>query len=146
MDKQNLASSTYGLLLQLLLQSKHRIHTIADRHGLSAMQAHALSLLDGHPMSMSELGVSLGCDASNVTGIVDRLEAQGLLERQIDPTDRRVKHITISTKGAKIRLKIMDEISNTEAEHLGPVLTTDEMATLHTTLGKLLQRSSELQR
>jgi DNA-binding MarR family transcriptional regulator len=81
--------------------------------GLSFAQAHALRLLEpGRPMPMSALAERLFCDASNVTGIADRLEARGLVERQSAEGDRRVKALTITPSGLKLRervLRIMSE-------------------------------------
>ena len=48
---------------------------------------------------MGELAEHLYCDASNVTGIVDRLEGRGLVERKPDPNDRRVKRLVLTPQG-----------------------------------------------
>lgn len=81
--------------------------------GLSFAQAHALRLLDPEqPMPMSALAERLFCDASNVTGLVDRLESRGLVARQSAEDDRRVKALTITPAGVEIReraLEIMSE-------------------------------------
>ena len=81
--------------------------------GLSFAQAHALRMLDpDEPMPMSALAERLFCDASNVTGIVDRLEARGLVERRAYEGDRRVKALTITQAGVEVRdraLAVMSE-------------------------------------
>jgi DNA-binding MarR family transcriptional regulator len=65
--------------------------------GLSFAQAHALRLLDpDEPMPMSALAERLFGDASNVTGIADRLETRGLVRRESLAGDRRVKALTIT--------------------------------------------------
>ncbi|MER7187606.1 MarR family transcriptional regulator, partial [Streptomyces hyaluromycini] len=63
----------------------------AGEHTLTGAQARLLSLLSLEPLPMRKLAQKLKCEPSNVTGIVDRLEARGLVERRPDPTDRRVK-------------------------------------------------------
>ena len=65
---------------------------------LSPQQAKAFHELR-RPLSMGELADRLFCDASNVTGIVDRLEARGLVERQPDPDDRRVRRLVLTAEG-----------------------------------------------
>src|SRR5881227_4272593 len=71
--------------------------------GLSFSQAHALRLLDpDEPMPMSALAERLFCDASNVTGIADRLETRGLVRRQSLEGDRRVKALTITPSGSEL--------------------------------------------
>jgi MarR family transcriptional regulator, organic hydroperoxide resistance regulator len=80
--------------------------------GLSFAQAHALRLLDpDEPMPMSALADRLFCDASNVTGIVDRLEVRGLVSRQSYAGDRRVKALTITPSGMKLREQVMELMS-----------------------------------
>ena len=61
---------------------------------------------------MSALADRLFCDNSNVTGLVDRLEARGLVERRSAEGDRRVKALTITPAGLELRelvLEIMSE-------------------------------------
>lgn len=50
-----------------------------------------LNLLSLEPMPMRRIAQKLRCEPSNITGIVDRLESRGLVERRPDPADRRVK-------------------------------------------------------
>jgi MarR family transcriptional regulator, organic hydroperoxide resistance regulator len=52
---------------------------------------------------MSSLAGKLFCDASNVTGIVDRLEARGLIERRPAEHDRRVKLLVLTDAGERVR-------------------------------------------
>ncbi|WP_236257205.1 MarR family winged helix-turn-helix transcriptional regulator [Streptomyces hygroscopicus] len=63
----------------------------AAKHALTGAQARVLGLLSRAPTPMRRLAQQLKCEPSNVTGIVDRLEARGLAERRLDPADRRVK-------------------------------------------------------
>ena len=55
---------------------------------------------------MSALADALHCDNSNVTGIVDRLEAAGLAERRPSERDRRVKAVVLTDKGEWTRIEI----------------------------------------
>ena len=64
---------------------------------LSPIQCHVLHLIEpGRPLPMSRLADTLSCDASNVTGLVDRLEARGLVRRRPSPQDRRVKVLQLT--------------------------------------------------
>jgi DNA-binding MarR family transcriptional regulator len=66
---------------------------------LTPPQSIALrKLLDG-PLPMGTVAEVLSCDASTLTGIADRLEERKLIQRQIDPTDRRVKLLALTDKG-----------------------------------------------
>jgi len=57
--------------------------------------------------SMRHLASLLNCDPLNVTFLVDRLEERGLVERQTDPADRRVKLVGLTTAGVHIRNQIV---------------------------------------
>lgn len=63
----------------------------AAEHALTGAQARVLALLSREPTPMRKVARKLKCEPSNVTGIVDRLESRGLVERRPDPADRRVK-------------------------------------------------------
>jgi DNA-binding MarR family transcriptional regulator len=98
------ASEAWALMFELMHHSKQRFMAIASEFDLSPPQVMALRQLDpDEPKPMSELALALRCDNSNVTGIVDRLEDRGLVERRPGERDRRVKMLTITGRGAQIR-------------------------------------------
>lgn len=71
----------------------------AAQHSLTGAQARVLALLAREPAPMRQIARQLKCEPSNVTGIVDRLEARGLVERRPDPSDRRVKVAAATKEG-----------------------------------------------
>ena len=86
------AAEAWELLVELTMHNRPRWMAIYAEYDLSPPQFFALRRLHMHGTSpMSELADFLACDRSNVTGIVDRLEARGLVERGASPIDRRVK-------------------------------------------------------
>jgi MarR family transcriptional regulator, organic hydroperoxide resistance regulator len=102
-------------LIQELLFNVHRPRWLAigAEFELTPPQVMTLRRLDPeHPLPMSELARWLSCDASNVTGITDRLEARGLVERRAAPHDRRVKMLALTDRGLSVR----DEIGARMAE------------------------------
>ena len=74
-------------------------------------QQMVLGLLD-KPQPMGELAQQMHCDSSNITGIVDRLEERGLVERGAAEGDRRVKLVALTAEGRKLR----DELARRRAE------------------------------
>jgi DNA-binding MarR family transcriptional regulator len=91
-------------MFELIHLSKRRFMAIASEFDLSPPQVMALRQLDpDEPKPMSELALALRCDNSNVTGIVDRLEDRGLVERRPGEHDRRVKMLMITERGAQVR-------------------------------------------
>lgn len=82
----------------------------AAAHSLTGAQARVLGLLSLEPMPMRKIAQKLKCEPSNVTGIVDRLEARGLVERGPDPADRRVKLAAPTPKGAVTARELRDSL------------------------------------
>lgn len=70
----------------------------AEQHGMSVAQACVLGRIS-RPRGMRELADELGCDASNITQIVTRLEARDLVERHANPDDRRSRQLTRTAAG-----------------------------------------------
>jgi len=78
---------------------------------LTPAQGHALRVIDpDRPVPMSMLAEALLCDASNVTGIVDKLESRGLIARQGADHDRRVKQLAVTDRGRRIRDQLVAAI------------------------------------
>ncbi|MEU6989334.1 MarR family transcriptional regulator [Streptomyces sp. NPDC046465] len=74
----------------------------AAGHALTGAQARVLGLLSLEPMPMRRIAQKLKCEPSNITGIVDRLEARGLVERRADAGDRRVKLAAATEAGVEV--------------------------------------------
>ena len=96
--------------------------------GLGFAQAHALRMLDpDEPIAMSALAERLFCDASNVTGLVDRLEARGLVERRSAENDRRVKALTLTPAGVALRDQVLAVMSE-PPEAIAALAVADQRA------------------
>ncbi len=109
--------------------------------GLTFAQAHALRLLDPEkPLPMSRLAKELVCDASNVTGIADRLEARGLVERRSGERDRRVKELTLTAAGVELRRRVLELMTQPPAA-IAALSPADQRA-----LRDILRRAVELAR
>ncbi|MBI4469588.1 MAG: MarR family transcriptional regulator [Acidobacteria bacterium] len=88
-------------LFQAASAVERRLEEALERVGLSVPKYGALSKLVQavEPLSLSELASQLTCVRSNITQLVDRLEAEGLVRRVKDPADRRSKRAAITTLG-----------------------------------------------
>jgi DNA-binding MarR family transcriptional regulator len=96
------ACEAWSLLYELALAEKPRLNAIAGDFEIKPQQAMVLRLL-AEPQTMGELAERLGCDNSNVTGLVDRLEQRGLVERRAAERDRRAKLLVLTDEGERIR-------------------------------------------
>ena len=106
------AGEAWQLLQRILLSQRGRMAAIAGEFDLAPAQMWALYALDPQtPKPMSELATKLRCDNSNVTGIVDRLEARGLVERRPGEQDRRKKLLTVTPAGVELRDRVRERLS-----------------------------------
>jgi DNA-binding MarR family transcriptional regulator len=93
------ARETIELLTEILHVNKRRFQAAARDFGLTPQQSVVvLNLPPGQNMPMNAFAEILMCDASNVTGIIDKLEARGLVRRE-QGEDRRVKVLRLTPDG-----------------------------------------------
>ena len=109
--------------------------TAATKHGLSVAQACVLGRLTD-PRGMRELADELGCDASNVTQIIARLESRDLVQRHTNPNDRRSRQIVRTLTGDAVYADF--EASFAFARAAIANLSTEEQDQLATLLRKAL--------
>ena len=101
-------------------------------------QAMALSELQAdQPLSMRDLAARLKCDPSNITGLIDRLEARGLVERRPHPADRRVKYLVLTPEGRVLRERLSARLCT--APHCVVSLGEAEQRKLHEVLARILE-------
>ena len=104
------ANGAWHRFLDVMLAHKEQFAAGLAKFDLNPPQAFLLrSLAPGTSLPMCHIASALSCDASNVTNIVDRLEARGLIERQPDPADRRIRNIVLTRAGARLRTLLMQE-------------------------------------
>ncbi|MEU6577428.1 MarR family transcriptional regulator [Streptomyces sp. NPDC046805] len=108
----------------------------ASEHALTGAQARLLSLLSLEPLPMRKLARKLKCEPSNVTGIVDRLESRGLVERRPDPTDRRVKLAAVTDEGRRVAQGLRDGLRFAREPLAG--LSDEERRSLRDLLRRML--------
>ncbi len=100
----------WALLRRLFAAQRRRLLTAAAQAQLQPAQAGALLQLE-EPLPMHELAYLLGCDSSNVTGLIDRLEERGLVLRRPSAEDRRVKHVVLTPAGRRLRRQLLATVS-----------------------------------
>jgi DNA-binding MarR family transcriptional regulator len=134
------ASEAWAFMFELMHVSKQRFMAIASEFELSPPQVMALRHLDpAEPKPMSELAAALHCDNSNVTGIVDRLEDRGLVERRAADHDRRVKMLMITERGAEVRARLSARLEEPPAPLAN--LSAEDQRTLRDIMRRALGRA-----
>jgi DNA-binding MarR family transcriptional regulator len=131
-DAERVLSSRITALLDSLSQG---LHGELREQDLTPPLAMTLRLLD-EPRSMRYLADAHHCDASNITGIVDRLEKRGLVERRADLADRRVTLIARTPDGDTMRSRLVSAALQTLSGL--ETLSADELEQLNMLLGRLI--------
>jgi DNA-binding MarR family transcriptional regulator len=130
---QELVRDLLRHLIGVVHAMKEHVESVAKEFDLTLSQLDAMKNL-GEPCSQRQLADRLHFDASNVTDIVDRLEARGLVERTVDPSDRRVRRLVLTPEGEAIHRKLFERAL---AEAPINSLTRAEQKTLRDLLGKI---------
>ena len=98
------ACAAWQLLVRFSFRQRASLPTLAAELDLSPAQCQVLHVISpDRPIPMRELANTLSCDASNVTGLVDRLELRGLVQRKPSTEDRRVKVLGLTPAGCRVR-------------------------------------------
>jgi DNA-binding MarR family transcriptional regulator len=99
-----LEGEVVGLWFEMQARLEAHFTRIAVEHGLSAVQAKVLIQLQPEgAVTMRTLAGQLQYDASNLTGVIDRLEERGAVRRQPHTQDRRLKGVVLTDEGARLR-------------------------------------------
>ena len=102
----------WPLLVRLFFAQRANLPPLAAELRLSPAQCHVLHLIEpDRPIPMGQLAETLACDASNVTGLVDRLESRGLVRRRPSAGDRRVKVLVLTTTGSRLRALLVHRMT-----------------------------------
>jgi DNA-binding MarR family transcriptional regulator len=107
------------------------------KKGLTPAQAEVLEVVEQHgPLTLSELGKRLICEAGSPSRLVDTLVRRGYISRERGQDDRRVVTLTPTRDGTQI----MDDAVDLGGlrDHIAARLTPREISELTTLLGKLL--------
>jgi DNA-binding MarR family transcriptional regulator len=106
------ACNAWHLLVQFFFAQRAHLPLLAAELQLSPAQCHVLHLIEpGRPIPMGRLAETLACDASNITGLVDRLESRGLVRRRPSAEDRRMKVLDLTPTGSRLRAQLIDRMT-----------------------------------
>ncbi len=104
---------------------------------LTPTQAQMLCLLRTEPRGMAELCRVLGVERSSMTGLVDRAERSGLVERRPDPDDRRAVRVALTPAGDAAARRFHDELTDRLTRLLGD-LPESEQTRFHRTITRIV--------
>ncbi len=134
--------------------SIRRLHQIAvavflqetGAHGVTPVQYAALQTVADTPgIDQRTLAASIGLDTSTTAGVLDRLEARGLLARSASPDDRRVRRLTLTPAGHALLKLLLPDMQRAQQRMLAP-LPKAERAEFMRMLQVLVTSNNELSR
>ena len=108
------ASRAWQLLVKFFFAQRGHLPSSCGEEveQLSPAQCHVLHLIEpDRPLPMGRLAETLSCDRSNVTGLVDRLESRGLIQRRTSASDRRVKVLQLTPAGSRLRAHLLKRMT-----------------------------------
>jgi MarR family 2-MHQ and catechol resistance regulon transcriptional repressor len=134
---QALASMQHRLIHKIYVLLDDGDRRALDETKLTPMEFAVLQQLDHeHGQRLTDVGAELLCVKSTITRLVDRLEADGLVLRTPDPTDRRAQRLILTPRGARVREMAM-ALHSAAVERRMSHLSPDEQSQLYDLLGKL---------
>ncbi|MGV9301354.1 MarR family winged helix-turn-helix transcriptional regulator [Amycolatopsis sp. NPDC003676] len=124
-------------LVQLSFIVQAVLGRLAGEQGLSVTQLRMLAVLDDREIGMRQLAGILELEKSSVTGLVDRAERRGLVQRIAVPGNRRAVHVTVTSAGRAVVHQVRDAI-DTELGQLAATLSDSRQDTFRRTVESLI--------
>ena len=126
------------LLLEAAQSVQDRMASALAEVGLTPAKYQGIDALAkaGEPLTLSEFASRLRCVRSNITQLVDRLEADGLVERVDDPTDRRAIRAVVTPLGLE-RQAAGTEVVRRLQDEFAARMTASDRDLLQRVLGSL---------
>ena len=128
MNDLDLQNNLGWLFMASSLRVKKGFLRLATEFDLPLIQVFALCFLEpGSPMSMKHMASLLNCEPSNVSTVIDRLFTQKYISREENPSDRRIKMISLTKEGEKKRQRIVKRIISYNSERLDRLSAEERM-------------------
>jgi DNA-binding MarR family transcriptional regulator len=114
-ERPDLAAMLYPLVRELIALEL----PVLAAHEVSMWGYSVLTALDDTPVrTQAALAEAIGADKSRIIGTLDELQQSGLIERTPDPADRRVRLLSITPQGRRVRRTVRKEIQAQEEQVL----------------------------
>src|SRR5436190_4540448 len=134
---EELARYTGFLLGYLGERSRRRFFEMLGPHGFDPREFGLVTVVRNRPgMTQQELASLARIDPSSMVAVLDGLEQRGVVERRIDPSDRRRRAVHLTEEGERTWQALQREARKTGEAFLRP-LTPEERTTLNQLLRKL---------
>ena len=130
-------SRAFRSFITLLQSQKAWLSERIAAHDLTPQLMQGLQVLAEHPdATMRAFSENMFCDASNATGIVDRLEKRGLAERRNATADRRSKVVRLTPAGQRLHRRVEEMLLNEAPPAIAKLSAADQR-----TLREIVERA-----
>jgi len=134
--------TTGFLMFRTARGMKKMLDTRLSEFNVTSSQATVLNTLSSQDgQSLSDIGKSIHLDKPAITGLADRMEKDGLVERRRTSSDRRIIQLFFTEKGKKLYRRIEKVIVDVDNE-LVETLTEEEIESLHSMLQRIWNKSN----
>lgn len=134
--KESLHRDIYWLLRRTSNRLRDELRKKIEDHGITWPQFHALYHIGEQGIPANELARELQCNASNMTGLVDRMADSGWVYREHSKEDRRVWLIKLTEEGLRLKNEVQPQHRDNIRQRMG-ILSEAELLTLQELLTKL---------
>lgn len=142
-SRQAVIEETALQLRRVLFDMKGRFHEALQEADITLSQWIVLKELRAKGrLSSREVASALDCTPANATGVLDRLERDGLVERSRSDTDRRVIHVTITPKGTTRHADVVN-LAPRALDDMFEGWSTKDLADFRKALGRLKLRPQD---
>jgi DNA-binding MarR family transcriptional regulator len=139
------SSSAAEALRDFYIRSHRTLDKLMAGEGASLARNKMLGHIERNsPVRAADLATAFGFAPRTITEAIDALERDGLVQRNGDTTDRRVKYIALTASGKEV-LRASEPVKKTFIDGLFAALSQEEIGALTTVLGKLNHRLAELE-
>ena len=141
-DSADPTVATFRRLLRTTLSMKRALGALFAEAGLTGAQFHTLVRIPDEGIPLTRLAARSWADPGNASGVVDRLERDGLVERRAAPHDRRVVLVRATPAGRALVSRLWPEYVSGIHRIMEP-LNAEEQAHLNELLERLAGREDE---
>lgn len=134
---ESLHREAYKKLRMATSVLKHDLRKKIESYGITWQQFHALYHISNEGIPFKELAMELQCNASNMTGIIDRMSENGWVYREHSTADRRVWHVKLTQEGEQLKNTLLPKHQENIISIMR-VLDEEELQVLKGLLEKLM--------
>lgn len=141
-NQESLSLEVYNNFKKTYKKVKKDLREKLTETGYTWTQLHALYHIEDEGIPVNELAKELRCNASNITGLIDRMKEKDLVFRQHSTEDRRVWLVKLTDKGSQLKSKLYPEHRKNIKQRM-QCLSHEELNNLKSILKKLHNNGKE---